>query len=255
MKISLLVPTRERLQGIGRLLNSIVSCTKNLQDIEILFGTDEDDIYTHQFLNVINHQQLYPTLNISYYKRPRSEFINRDYYNWLAAFAKGDYIWAVADDLVFLVPEWDKLILEKAETYLADKPDRIVCLGIKDNTPKPKVTLPQFPCFPMITKEAYNFFGFILHPQIPTWGADYLLYLLYTGAKRYLEICDYVYLEHISWHTKAVEEDKISSRIRTIFGRLQHVQQHNVDYNARTTIPQQVDQLISHLRALEQGKT
>ena len=251
MKFSLIAPTRERTNGVNCLLNSIQNTASNLDDIEILFAVDEDDIATIQYFNTIQHQVLYPNLHISHHIRQRTEFLNGDYYNWLASMAKGEFIWAVADDVVFLVQHWDKFIYETAQSYLVDKKDRIVCVGIKDSTPKPKTTLPQFPCFPMVSREALAFFGFILHPQIPTWGADYLLYLLYTGAHRYLEICNNVYLDHVSWHTRQAKEDKVAQRIRAIFGRLQHEPQFNVDINAITVIPQQVAALRDYIKKVE----
>ena len=252
MKFSLICPTRQRIKGIERMLQSILDTATNVDEMEILFAVDEDDQPTLQFFGILSHQHLYDKLNIQYFARPRSEFTNRDYYNWLAEKTTGDYIWVIADDLVFLIDKWDEIISCYLDTYLSDKQDKICCVGIKDSTPKPKASLPNFPCFPLVTKEAFQFFGFILHPQIPTWGADYLLYLLYTGAGRYLEIQDQVYLNHISWHTHQAPEDATSANIRQIFGRLQHTQEYNVDYNAKTIIPVQIDQLKTHLRRLEQ---
>lgn len=252
MKYSLLCPTRARIKGIERLLDTIIDKTSNLANIEILFAIDIDDTPTQQFFGVIQHQHLYDNIKIQHFVRSRSEFTNRDYYNWLASKASGDYLFIIADDLTFLIQDWDTIIECFIECYLSDKPDRIMCAGIKDSTPKPKPSLPNFPCFPLVTKEAYQFFGFVLHSELPTWGADYLLYLLYTGAGRYLEIYDNVYLNHISWHTKQVSEDATAANIRKIFSRMQHTPAYNVDNIARTVVPQQVDMLKTHLRRLEQ---
>jgi len=247
MKFSLLCPTRERISGISDLLTSIKKMTHNLADIEILFAVDDDDIATHQFFNTIQHQVLYPDMNISFYSRERTEFLNGDYYNWLAAKSKGEFIWAVADDVVLLVEHWDKTVYELAQSYLADKKDRIVCVGLRDSTPKPKPSLPNFPCFPMVSREAYNFFGFLLHPNIPTWGADVCLYELYVGAKRYLEIYNYVYLDHVSWHTRQKAEDKVAKRIKAIFAKRQHDPDFNVDCVRTNIVPPQIATLKQYL--------
>jgi len=251
MKYSLLCPTRDRTKGVERFLKSIQETATDLTQIEILFAVDIDDTPTIQFFGVMNHQHLYDNLNIQFFVRQRSQFTNRDYYNWLAEKATGKYLWAIADDLVFLIMGWDSILESKLEGYLCGKPDRIMCAGIRDNTPKPKASLPNFPCFPLVTAEAFKFFGFLLHPQIPTWGADYLLYLLYTGAKRYLEVQDFVYLNHISWHTKQTSEDATAKNIRDIFRRFQCEDEHNVDKNASRVIPIQIDQLKTYLRNLE----
>jgi len=252
MKYSLLVPTRARIKGIERLLKNILDTAIHPEELEILFAVDIDDSPTQQFLGIVEHQHLYPPLTIKSFVRQRSEFTNRDYYNWLAEKSSGKYIWCLADDIVFLIKDWDRIIEEKIELYLQNKPDRIICAGIRDSTPSPKSSLPDFACFPLITKEAYNFFGFILHPELPSWGADWSLYNLYTKSNRYLEIRDCVYLDHIAWHTKSAIEDATAQNIRDIFRRYQKIPQNNVDNIVRDIVPIQVDKLLTYLRHLEQ---
>ncbi len=247
MKYSLICPTRNRTKNVRRLLTSIRDTVANPQDMEILFAMDNDDAPTHQFFHVLKTQNEFPTLNIQTHIREHSMFLNRDYYNWLASKSIGQYIFVSADDVVYLVPDWDKIIAERIEAYLSNKPDRIICVGIKDNTPKPKASLPQFPCFPLITREAYNFFGFVLQPEVPTWGADYLSYLLYTGADRYMCIDDQTYMEHISWHTKQTTEDATGANIRKTFSVMQRTPAHNVDYVAQNVIPIHIDKLKKHI--------
>lgn len=253
IKYSLLVPTRGRIKSLEKLFESLEETTFNKAEVEILFAVDIDDVPTQQFLNIIHHQHLHQDFgNIQFFVRQRSEFTNRDYYNWLAGKSTGIYIWAVADDVVFLIKDWDKIITEKIESYLHDKPDRIMCAGIRDSTPKPRRDLPNFVCFPLVTKEAFNFFGYLLCSDLPVWGNDLAIYELYTKSNRYLPIRDSVYLDHVSWHTHSAIEDATAKNIRNIFRRYQHIPEHNVDNIRRTFIPREADRLISHLRFLKQ---
>jgi len=253
IKYSLLVPTRDRIKSLERLFRSLEATTLNKNEIELLFAVDIDDQPTQQFLGIINHQKLYTDFgNIQFFTRQRSEFTNRDYYNWLAEKSIGKYIWSIADDVVFLIQDWDKIIEERIEMYLQSRPDRIVCAGIKDSTPKPRHDLPNFVCFPLITREAFNFFHYILVSALPVWGSDLAIYELYTKAGRYMEIRDSVYLDHIAWHTKTAIEDATARNIRDIFRKYQHKPETNVDNIRRNFIPQEADRLISHLRFLEQ---
>jgi len=243
MRYSLLCPTRHRVHAIRRLLESLVFTTNCKQDFEILFAIDTDDKETKDFFDLSLSTNQYSDLNIRPLYRERSEFLNRDYYNWMASQAKGDFYWAIGDDVVFQVINWDIHIINHLNKYLENKPDKIVCAGIKDNTPKPKPTLPQFPCFPLISKEAFKTLGFLLHPNIPTWGADYLIYLLYTQANRYLVIDDDCYLLHIGIHTKTGPKDETAQSVENIFNRLKMHQDHNIDRHAEQMIPIEVEEL------------
>lgn len=239
MIFSLLVPTRERLPQFIRFLKSVKDTVSDLTNIEILVACDEEDIGSIK--NVKNcKENLYPDLNIHLHIRKRSIYLNRDYYNWLAGFAKGDFIWVLGDDLVLMEKNWDITIATTLEGYLKTRKDRIICASIKDNTPKPNSTLPKFPCFPLFTKESLEIFGFLLHPEVPTWGADYLIYVLYNSIERLIRIENVVYLNHISYHTRQIESDAVSKRIGSIFNRLKMKPENNIQTLEKTIIPRQI---------------
>jgi len=107
--------------------------------------------------------------------------------------------------------------------------------------------LPQFPCFPLVSKEAMNLMQFVLHPNIPTWGADYALYKLYTQANRYLEIKDRVYLNHVSFHTKQVPEDATAKRIGKTFNQLKMRPEYNVDRLCATLVVEQANKMKEYI--------
>ena len=247
MDFSILVPTRERTNEVNRLLDSIKTTTKNPQNIEVLFACDEED--SSSINNIKSAQQRLPELSIKYFTRKRTSHINKDYYNWLATFATGDYLWISADDLRFLQESWDVMILEQLNYYFKDKPDRIACISIKDNTPKPSPWLPKFPCFPMFTKEVLKVMGFLLYPKVPTWGADYVAYQTFKPINRLLEIQDRCYLNHISYHTRAVEADGVSKRVGAIFNALKMVPYHNIQRIEKEELPGVRSKLEGYIRS------
>jgi hypothetical protein len=249
---SLLVPTRERTSSLRQYLDSIKQTAIFKQRLHVLIGYDEDDQETIDFIPTTQGRY---DFDIKWFKRGRSHFLNQDYYNWLATQApweESDYFFINADDIRFVVMEWDKIIESKVEMYCNNKPDRLIGVGVKDNTPKPKPSLPQFPCFPLVTRETFKHFNFILHPFIPTWGADYLFYLLYEGANRYLAIDDRVYMHHIGVHTHTAPKDATAIQIEKTFNQLKMNPKHNVDLHRDTTIPQQVQAFRQHLKRISQ---
>ena len=181
LKFSIILPTRNRVEPLKKLIESIHETTNRPDQIEVLIICDGDDLESLQALNQLVDE--YKVLNISRYVRARSDFINEDYYNYLARKTKGKFIWVSADDLIFQVKNWDLIIWEKLTEYLLDKPDRLVCANILDNTPgpgNPPANKNEFPCFPLFSREVIQQLGFILAPQLPTWGADRYAYRLFS---------------------------------------------------------------------------
>lgn len=239
MQYSLICPTRDRAMQRERLLKSIQDTISDSRETEIIFVIDNDDMDTE--INLDHLIKKFRGLNIVYYKRNRSIMLNMDYYNWGAGHAIGKYIWIIGDDVVFQERNWDTYISPIIETYLADKPDRVVCVSAKDNTPVPSKAMPKFPCFPILTKEAIAAMGFALPSNVPTWGADFVLYKIYKGVDRLLEIFDKTFLNHISYHTKQVGEDAISKRIGTIFNQLKMRREYNTDRIIAEDVPRHIE--------------
>ena len=235
MKVSFLIPTR-RTKWQQKLIENIYKQTSDKKNIEILFAVDEDDGSSIQNLNGLKGKFWN---NIKIYKRPRTKFINNDYYNWLAEKATGELLWVYADDLLLTEPNWDIKILPLIDKFLSEpkRKDRVACMSIRDNTPPPSHRLPKFPCFPMFTKEALKALGWLFYPDIPNWGADYVTYQTYNPVGRLLEIMDRNYINHVSYHTKQVPMDEVSKRLGSIFNALKMVPKHNTDRILSETVP------------------
>lgn len=245
-RFSLLIPSRERTPFLSPLVESIFNKTKEKEFIEVLFIIDDDDRTTK--IKVESLQEEYKDkLDIKIHVRRRSIFLNRDYYTYLATKAIGDFLWVLGDDIRIYVDNWDIIIGRGIEHYFETRLDRIVCASIRDNTPKPNDKLPKFPCFPMFSKEAFQVTGMLLHPKIPTWGADYVAYMIYSKVDRLLEFKDIVYLNHISNHTHQVPVDRTNERIGAIFNQLKNVSAHNIQRIEREECPAIRQSILNHI--------
>jgi len=229
VEFSLLCPTRERKNERNRFLISLVNTINNFDNVEILFAVDKDDIETQK--DIEHSISTFSQLKIKMFVRNRSIFLNRDYYNWLTGFANGNYYWITGDDLIFMSKDWDYYLLQRIKEYTITRQDRIFCIGPKDNTPRPSDKLPHFPCFPILTKEAVYALGFALHPNAPTWGADFITFKIFSDnhLNRMLIIDDRVFINHVSWHTRQVSEDPVNKRIGGIFNKLKMIPLFNTD--------------------------
>lgn len=114
--ISILIPTREKVEALKKTLSSIISTAKNVSNYEILLGVDNDDIVTIDFLNKYLVTLFSEDIKIKIIYFDRQYYNNLHfYYNTLSKNAIGDLLWMMADDCEILSNDWD-LYLKKYET-------------------------------------------------------------------------------------------------------------------------------------------
>jgi len=100
--ISLILPTRERLPQLQRVLESAASTADRPERLEIVLYLDDDDIPSHEFT--------FPKLNLVPLIRPSvamGQMTNSCY-----EASTGRYIMLANDDIVFRTPDWDTTVLE-----------------------------------------------------------------------------------------------------------------------------------------------
>lgn len=253
LKFSLLVPTRDRHDKLRRFLDSVYKMTTKKNNLQILIGCDSCDRASQDLSNQLK-KQYERQMNIEVYVRSRSEMLNEDYYNWLGHKATGDLIWILADDLELTTPGWDTIVSNSVEHFFEQHPDKVVCCSMLDNTPPPSHKLPKFPCFPMFSVRAREYCGWLLHPKVPTWGADYISYCIYKPIGRLLEFHDRNYINHISWHNKQERPDSTSKRIGNIFNKLKMVPHHNTDRILAEECPKIRNEIMDKIKAFNHQK-
>ena len=110
MKISLMCPSRERLNKFLTFTCSVVSTCKNIDNIEIVLGVDKDDPNFNSYrrisdnLNFINFVPLEENL---FEKEGLSGLWNK-----MVEDATGDIIAMVGDDMIFQTNDWDEDIID-----------------------------------------------------------------------------------------------------------------------------------------------
>ena len=210
MIFSLIVPTRRRTEGITRLLQSVSDNTYDKKTVEVLFACDTDDKPTFNHLNDIKSTK-FKDLKIEAFMRPRSPFLNNDYYNWLCQYATGEFYCIMGDDVIIKNKNWDLLAKNKIDELTKDVIDGVFYGNISDGTVPPGGSEKSFCCFPIISKKAFDAVGFLLPKEIATWGADVVLYELYQKINRVYDLRKEVVYDHISHHNYSnIQRDNVS---------------------------------------------
>jgi len=245
MRFSLIIPTRDRPILFNRTLEAIWSHTTSKNNIELLVICDDDDNSSEKYIQ--EAMKKWSQLNIRLLKRERTQFSNRDYYNWGADQAKGELVWIFADDLEIVKYNWDEVVWEAYQKFKESRPDNCFCISVKDNTPVPRHDMPKFPCFPLFTKESRNLFGWYLHTSPPNWGVDYICYQIFNPLDRILQLHTDNFLNHISYHTHQVAEDSTALRVGNIFNKLKMIPEFNTDRILSQEVPLLREKLKNHI--------
>jgi hypothetical protein len=253
LKFSLIIPTRDRAVLFHRTIAGIWSHTTNKNDVEVIVVCDNDDGVSPKYVQ--DAIQKWPALNIRMLMRDRTEFSNRDYYNWAGEQAQGELLWIFADDLELVKFNWDVVVWEAYQAYKTGREDNCFCFSIMDNTPPPSARLPKFPCFPMFTRESQKLFGWLLHPAPPNWGADYITYKIFQPLDRLIELHNDNFLNHISYHTHQVPTDATGARIGRIFNKLKMIPKFNTDRILAEEVPTLRQKLACKIEEVKKGNS
>jgi len=179
MKFSFVFPTRGRLEGLKKTLDSIAETTHNLNNVQVLIAVDEDEKDLYKICST-------PALEVLVCKR-QDGFSS--YFNKLLPLVKGDAVWVWGDDNIIVTQNWDRII-EKAvkktgwdvwygtpTTFYITDDNRIAA----STNP---VTKKMFCCFPLISRKACEGLGYIITPKLRYWGADLYMDMLFNRVGR-----------------------------------------------------------------------
>ena len=154
-KISVLIPTRRRVERLKALLASFEATTDSDEDVELVFRVDSDDRETLGFLFEQEHHVVIGPRHEGYRSMPV-------FFNEMAAAAAGDVLMCGNDDMLFKTPYWPSMVLNEANKY----PDGIFDLGVMT------MNETHYP-FSIVSRKAVEALGFIWDPRI-FWGDIFL---------------------------------------------------------------------------------
>ena len=131
MTISILLPTRKRVNQLKKSVASLLDNAKNPDKIQPLFGVDDDDTETLEYLKKAN----YKNQSVLKFKRMGYENLHM-YNNSLCAYAQGTWVMFFNDDAIMNTKHWDEVI-ESEKNFNV--------LRVKEQTGHPYSIFPIFP--------------------------------------------------------------------------------------------------------------
>ena len=122
-KISILIPTRERVLKFERFINSIVKNTLSIDRCEFLVLVDPDDPEKEEYIKFIDGLK-YQKLDIKIFHENLQTHAKRN--NFLATKSSGEILFPANDDMIFITKEWDHLLDTEFSKNLKGT---VVCMG------------------------------------------------------------------------------------------------------------------------------
>ena len=224
---TILFNSRGRVGLLQNMLQCIQNTTHNLEGIEVLINFDDDDHPSINALPLLEDQ--FPFIKPRINPREVNIHIN---VNKIAFEAEGKYIWGLGDDCFIITDGWDKIALEKFDSYLSDKPDRIA-MGAVDSTSVDKDQhMMWYTDAPIITKEGRDTLGFLIHPFFISLGADVATNLIYHGVDRIVDMKEIVF-DHTTHNTveKVINPDQTAFEYRQRQAERQVLNPWTYDYS------------------------
>lgn len=156
--ISVLVPTRGRVELLHFMLSTLYASVSDPTNVEVVARIDHDDTPTITYLEMVSRVKCVRGPRIGY-------AMNARMVNECLSEATGDLLFVANDDLEFQTTDWDLRLEEAAAKY----PDGIFDLGVDT------VLNNENFCFPCISRRVVNIFGYffderLLYPDI--WLRD-----------------------------------------------------------------------------------
>lgn len=160
MKLSVILPTRGRPDGAQRAIESILDTASRPDHVEILLGTDADDMASDPQAIAAGCAQ------VSWRMAPREKTLGH-LFNALVARTSGEAVLVAYDDCVYATPGWD----EETRAAVLVAPQGLGVIFAHDHQCGRHHT-----SMPVLTRKMVDFAlahqGFVYPPWFPFWFHD-----------------------------------------------------------------------------------
>lgn len=225
--ITIIFPSRSRINLVKKLLLSIEEKTYNKEWIEVISICDHDDKETISLFQEISSQITYDFKFVSRKQKEKLDLPN-DYYDIGLKLASDSYFtWILGNDCEITTDNWDQLFYDAINNSLpyifsdVEKNTKFYYFKISDDTHWNKniklldSEVDNSCCFPILSSNYCKTLGEFYPKEIPTWGGDTALYDLCdkSNITNIINASDIIEIKHYCHHNNRVEQDVISKKI------------------------------------------
>lgn len=201
MKIAILVPSRERMNKRLTLLFSILTTVKDINNINVYYGVDEDDP-TLETIEKIS--KAIPCVKVIKIKNEGNFLGLGKLWNILTNETTEEVISMIGDDMVFKTPNWDEEVIKEFQDIPEDKIKAIHC---NDDCHKAKLAVNLF-CH----RRYAEVMGHFMREEFKINWVDQWLHQVFSAFGR-LKYRDDIMIEHRHWVLGKSNHDNTAVRM------------------------------------------
>lgn len=147
-EISILTPTRERVEMCERMIQSVIDTVNHPERIELCFHVDWDDPQHENYLEMFKKYKDNPCQLIYSVDEPMS--VSKSW-NLIAEYCSGDILKMGNDDIIYQTKGWDDKLDEEVKKF----PDYIYVIWFNDGKRRKKLST-----FPIVSRKWYDVLGY-----------------------------------------------------------------------------------------------
>lgn len=201
MKISILVPTRERMNNRLTLLFSILTTVNDINNVNVYYGVDKDDPTLDTIKKVAQGIPCLKVIEID----NNGKFLGLGkLWNILVDESDDDIISMVGDDMVFKTKDWDIKLLEE---FKAMPSDNIKAVHCNDACHGAKLAVNLF-CH----RKYAQVMGRFMREEFKINWVDQWLHQVFSAFNR-LVYRDDIMIEHRHWVLGKAQRDNTAERM------------------------------------------
>lgn len=201
MKIAILVPSRERMNKRLTLLFSILTTVKDINNVNVYYGVDEDDP-TLETIEKIS--KAVPCVKVIRIKNDGKFLGLGKLWNILTDETTEEVISMIGDDMVFKTPNWDEEVIKEFQDIPEDKIKAIHC---NDDCHKAKLAVNLF-CH----RKYAEVMGQFMREEFKINWVDQWLHQVFSAFGR-LKYRDDIMIEHRHWVLGKSNHDSTAVRM------------------------------------------
>lgn len=202
MKIAILVPSRERMNRRLTMIMSILTSVKDINNVNIYIGVDDDDPTLPIITKVSNAIPSVKIVNI----HNDGKFIGLGkMWNECVAASNEEIISMIGDDMVFLTQNWDEMLIEEFKKAPSDGIYGVHC---NDGYHGEKLAV-NFFC---LRKYAEIMEGKFMREEFKINWIDQWLHQVFSSVNR-LKYRGDIMIEHRHWVLGKDKKDKVADRM------------------------------------------
>lgn len=213
--ISLITPLRGQHDLFENMMETLRQATSYPQEIEVLIALDSDDF--ESINKVYFWKQRFDFTWLEFFIVNRSEHFTRDYVNFLARCAQGRFVININADSEFKTKGWDEELFTSMQHGFASKGDDIFLGLVQDGLDRKGEDkfLPNFSCWPVVSKQSIDLLGYFLDERFTIWGPDHFIAMAYKEANRLISLT-HIKIDHNSFHSGRRPDDGNYERFKKI---------------------------------------